>query len=391
MNKRGLNSLDIISLILLIVLIILTFTGVFYEKEIKGSPTALPTVHEFYGSVTCINNQQIINGHNLIAKLGSNNYIGSIDNGNYHLFVENGVNGQNIDFYIDNENVEDSTFQSFGFTQKNFIISNIYCANLPGINGNSPIDNQQITQNSVDVTFTNLNFIIGSIGETHLHFYIDSDVIPYMFYNGNSNIIQYNNLVSSNAQRLSANSFRITGLNDGNHIIRLILANIDHTELQNLEAVDSILFNVNTQVPSGSSGGGGSGGGGGGGSRIREQCNDLRDNDNDTKVDYPEDQGCSSRLDDNEINPVQIIYKCDDRIDNDLDNLVDLEDPGCVNSNDNSEENSFINETSSNDTRLPIIPTEYNFENTKNIILIIIISLVLVVLVVFLIYFKRKD
>lgn len=388
MRKRG-SSQDHIYFVLIIFIFLLVI-GIFIDKDIKRSPSNPPTFHEFYGAIACENNQQILNGFNIIARLGGVDFVDSIENGSYHLFVENGINGQIIDFQIDNEDVEDSIFQQFGFSQKSFIVSNIYCSTQPGISINYPSSDQQITQNNLIISFTNLNFNIGGIGETHLHFYLDNDPIPYMFYNGNTNAVQYNGLTATNIERLDINSFRINNLADGDHSIRLILANIDHSELLNIEARDSISFSINTQVAQGSQGGGssGGGGGGGGGSRSKVQCNDGIDNDNDTKKDYPNDPGCSNRLDDNEVDPIQVIYRCNDGIDNDLDNLIDLNDLGCVNSNDNSEENAIVNETTNNETRLPLIPNNYDFRDIKNSIAVIIVILIIIASIIFILYFK---
>ncbi|MBI2672959.1 hypothetical protein HYX19_01755, partial [Candidatus Woesearchaeota archaeon] len=62
----------------------------------------------------------------------------------------------------------------------------------------------------------------------------------------------------------------------------------------------------------GSSGGGSSGGGGGGGgSGKKAECNDLKDNDNDLLVDYPNDPGCSSSTDNSEVDIIcKIKWTC---------------------------------------------------------------------------------
>lgn len=58
------------------------------------------------------------------------------------------------------------------------------------------------------------------------------------------------------------------------------------------------------------------------------QCSDDDDNDGDTKIDYPNDPGCTSPFDDDETNALP---ECSDNIDNDdtEDILVDTDDPGC--------------------------------------------------------------
>ena len=138
--------------------------------------------------------------------------------------------------------------------------------------------------------------------------------------------------------------------------------------------------------PGGSAGGGssGGGGGGGGGSSRRTQCNDGKDNDNDTKKDYPNDPGCSSKTDENEADPVASVSRCNDNIDNDGDGKIDLADQGCINKFDSSEEDVVVGPP-----ELPANPEttdlpENNFEGFINIvttglyilILIIILSLI---------------
>lgn len=63
----------------------------------------------------------------------------------------------------------------------------------------------------------------------------------------------------------------------------------------------------------------------------RPQCNDGLDNDGDGNIDYPEDIGCESLEDDDEVyvEPVYV-YECNDGIDNDDDGYIDYpEDEGC--------------------------------------------------------------
>src|SRR3989338_2219852 len=62
------------------------------------------------------------------------------------------------------------------------------------------------------------------------------------------------------------------------------------------------------------------------------QCNDRVDNDGDTRIDYPNDPGCSSPSDGSELSTVQ----CDDGVDNgDADSFKDYPiDLGCVSLSD---------------------------------------------------------
>ena len=359
MRKRGISLKENIVLILLL-LVILGVLSLFLFPTEKIIFRAPPTFHEFYGTVKCLNNQNIINGLEIIGKLGNIEFRTQVNNGQYQLFVQNGNNDQNIDFYLDRENIQDELFQSFGLTQKNIVMNNAYCSTNPAIYINIPVDNQQLSQYSVDVIFTNFNFIIGSIGETHLHLYIDTDNTPYMFYNGVTNRIEYNGIAATNIIRTGSNSLHINNLANGVHQLKLILAQSSHVELLNSEAIHFISFNVNVQEMPGDGGNvGGSGGGGSGGSSSRKtQCNDGKDNDNDTKKDFPIDLGCLNKQDDNEQDPIQVVYKCVDRLDNDNDTLTDMDDPGCVNKFDNSEENSLITKP-----ELPVQPMDEDTDN----------------------------
>ncbi len=68
-------------------------------------------------------------------------------------------------------------------------------------------------------------------------------------------------------------------------------------------------------------------------------CSDRIDNDQDGKIDYPNDPGCVSKSDTSELNTV-IVYQCSDGIDNDQDGKIDYpNDPGCSSSSDNDETN----------------------------------------------------
>jgi hypothetical protein len=75
------------------------------------------------------------------------------------------------------------------------------------------------------------------------------------------------------------------------------------------------------------------------------QCSDGIDNDGDGRIDFDrdhdgvfsatDDPGCDSAADDDETNVV--LPQCADGIDNDSDGAVDLNDPECVNRNDDNE------------------------------------------------------
>ncbi|MFA6254988.1 MAG: hypothetical protein WC675_03040 [Patescibacteria group bacterium] len=66
------------------------------------------------------------------------------------------------------------------------------------------------------------------------------------------------------------------------------------------------------------------------------QCNNSSDDDGDGRVDFPSDPGCSSASDSSELN---LAIECDDNIDNDSDSRVDLADIGCTSLTDIDESN----------------------------------------------------
>ncbi|HLC80237.1 MAG TPA: hypothetical protein VJG31_00525, partial [Candidatus Nanoarchaeia archaeon] len=69
--------------------------------------------------------------------------------------------------------------------------------------------------------------------------------------------------------------------------------------------------------------------------RSCAQCGDGVDNDDDGKVDFPEDIGCESQDDNNELD---VLPQCYDGLDNDEDGYIDYpDDYGCADENDNDE------------------------------------------------------
>lgn len=92
------------------------------------------------------------------------------------------------------------------------------------------------------------------------------------------------------------------------------------------------------------SGGDDTGGGGDTNEPTETDCSDGSDNDGDELVDM-DDPGCESESDNSEVNSSSST-DCSDGTDNDGDELVDMDDPGCSDASDDSEVNSesFINE-----------------------------------------------
>ncbi len=70
----------------------------------------------------------------------------------------------------------------------------------------------------------------------------------------------------------------------------------------------------------------------------RTQCNDNRDNDNDTLFDL-QDPDCRNPRDDSESS---VDLQCNNGLDDDSDSLIDLQDPGCINIQDNDKSDVCI-------------------------------------------------
>lgn len=127
-------------------------------------------------------------------------------------------------------------------------------SNPPTITITAPAQGTAVPVGPVTVSFTTQFFTIGMPGQTHLHFYLDNDSVPYMFYNGagisDDNGVQYNGVHTHFVHWKTAASFDVFGLSSAQHQVRLILANADHTELANPEATKTLTFTV-SQPPSG--------------------------------------------------------------------------------------------------------------------------------------------
>ena len=103
------------------------------------------------------------------------------------------------------------------------------------------------------VLFTTQSFPIGTPGQIHLHFYLDTDPVPYRFYNGaginDQTGVTYNGIHTHFVHWKSATSFDIFGLRSAAHTVRLVLADQNNVELQNPEATDTLNFSVSQPPP----------------------------------------------------------------------------------------------------------------------------------------------
>lgn len=118
----------------------------------------------------------------------------------------------------------------------------------PVLTVSSPANNTTLPNGPVTITFALQNFTIGAVNQPHLHFYLDSDPVPYHFYSGAPGQIIYQNAAAANAQWQSNGQIRFPALAVGTHQVRLVLANVSDAELTNAEATKTVMFSV--AVPS---------------------------------------------------------------------------------------------------------------------------------------------
>ena len=125
--------------------------------------------------------------------------------------------------------------------------------NPPTVTITAPTQNATVPVGPVTVSFTTQFFTIGTPGQTHLHFYLDNDPVPYNFYSGaginEDNGVRYNGVHTHFVHWKSAASFDIFGLPSTAHAVRFVLADQNHNELANGEATKTLNFTV-SQPPS---------------------------------------------------------------------------------------------------------------------------------------------
>ncbi len=114
----------------------------------------------------------------------------------------------------------------------------------------SPSEGATLPSGVVTIDFAVQNFVIGDQGQSHLHYYIDSDPIPYHFYNGATNEVRYQGLHTHFSHWKSSSSIEIFGLAPGAHEVSFVLARGDDTELPNPQAGQVLNFTVD-QPPAG--------------------------------------------------------------------------------------------------------------------------------------------
>ena len=114
----------------------------------------------------------------------------------------------------------------------------------------SPPPGAPLPSGPVLVAFTVLNFTIGDPGTPHLHIYLDGGA-PNHFFNGiTKQVLDGIGQPVANMAWQSTTSFQITGLSNGPHTIRLVLADDADQDLPNAEA-NPPLLNISIQAPPG--------------------------------------------------------------------------------------------------------------------------------------------
>lgn len=120
--------------------------------------------------------------------------------------------------------------------------------NPPTVTITGPAQGATVSVGPVTVSFTTQFFTIGTPGQTHLHFYLDNDPVPYNFYSGaginEDNGVRYNGVHTHFVHWKSATSFDIFGLPSTAHTVRFVLADLSHSELVNSEATKTLNFSV---------------------------------------------------------------------------------------------------------------------------------------------------
>lgn len=103
----------------------------------------------------------------------------------------------------------------------------------PVLTISSPANNSTLPNGPVTITFALQNFTIGTANQPHLHFYLDSDPVPYHFYSGAPGQIIYQGAAAANVQWQSNTQINFPALAAVIHQVRLVLANTADADLTN--------------------------------------------------------------------------------------------------------------------------------------------------------------
>ena len=108
----------------------------------------------------------------------------------------------------------------------------------PTMKISAPSPGQTLATTDVRVTFATDNWSVGGKGDTHLHFHLDSNPDPLMFYNGSDNVVEFGTQSGPTpiATWIDSNTIQFNNLTDGYHTVRLYLATASHLSPGNSEA-----------------------------------------------------------------------------------------------------------------------------------------------------------
>ena len=111
----------------------------------------------------------------------------------------------------------------------------------------NPFQNSTVQPGKVVIVFEIFNFTIGAEGEQHMHFYVDNDTVPNMFYNRpdctpEGACVSYQGVHNHMAHWKNASAIILSGLISGKHQIRFILAEANESEIT--ESGVTLFFNI---------------------------------------------------------------------------------------------------------------------------------------------------
>ncbi|MBI3943225.1 MAG: Ig-like domain-containing protein [Chloroflexi bacterium] len=125
---------------------------------------------------------------------------------------------------------------------------------VPTVSILQPIPGASQTTRDVLVKFSTSDHAVGSIGTPHIHFHLDGDPIPFMFFNGDQPGLFGNRTVffdfdpTSRANWISQDTLRFNGLAPGTHTLEAYLVDGSHNRLANPEAGMMLNFNVDVTL-----------------------------------------------------------------------------------------------------------------------------------------------
>lgn len=127
-------------------------------------------------------------------------------------------------------------------------------AETPTIRVTNLTDGAVLNDRDVEVVFETTDHTAGPIGTPHVHFHLDGDAIPFMFFNGDDptlfgqQAVLFDFDLTSRATWVSSDTVRFNALSNGEHTLVAHLVDGQHNRLSNPEATVTRHFTVD--VPS---------------------------------------------------------------------------------------------------------------------------------------------